>query len=191
MASLTVNYILYNTSGRQGAAHPSVLPSITKTLSADDDYLVEILPTLEFEGKELSFAFLAACGTDYGSLLSFQASAQNIPVGDHDIQVIVVYLPQLSTDHTIFINAFNLDQADFSKSDFIQVLTDSTKNAGVNQTGALSSESDEKVQAFETIDGVPFSIWRSFPGKTTSGNRETAIGKSQNGYLFAFYGGND
>ncbi|MBI3237252.1 MAG: hypothetical protein HYZ43_00140 [Flavobacteriia bacterium] len=190
MASLTVNFILY-ASGRQSAAHPSVLPTITKTLSADDDYLIEILPTLEFEEKELSFGFLAACGTAYGSLLSFQPSPQNIPVGDKDIQVAVVYLPQESEAQTVFTNAFNLDQADFSESDFIQQSTDTSKNVSVNESGVVSSESDEKLQALDVIDGIPFSIWKSFPGEATSGNREYVINKSQNGHLIAFYGGNE
>lgn len=191
MASLTVNYILYNTTGRQGATHPSILPSITETRLADDDYLIEVKPTLLFEEKEVSFGFLAACGTAYGSLLSFQSSPQNIPVGDNDIQVTIVYLSQEPEAKTLFTNAFNLDQATFSESDFIQPLTDSSKNVRVNESGVLSSESDEKLQALDGIDGVSFSIWKSFPGEATSGNREYAIGKSQNGYLFAFYGGNE
>jgi hypothetical protein len=191
MASLTVNYILYNTTGRQGAAHPSVLPFISEKRSADDDYLVEVKPTLQYEGKEISFGFLAASGTAYGSLLNFQPSPQNIPVGDDDIQVTVVYLSQESETQTVFANAFNLDQAAFSESDFIQQLTDSSKNVSMNESGVLSSESDEKLKALDVIDGVPFSIWKSFPGEATSGNREYAISKSQNGYLFAFYGGKE
>ncbi|ASS48831.1 MAG: hypothetical protein A3D31_06185 [Candidatus Fluviicola riflensis] len=195
MATLTVNYIAYDKirNRRNGHVQKSVISSLKEMLSDDEDYTLSVLPILEHEGNEVHFAFLAASGTADGCLLSFNAGTQNIPVGHTDIQVAVVYLPQVPDKHTVVADAFNLEKADFTNSDFIDVLADSdidnSKTAEVNELGTLSSEKAEKLQAHDSVDGTRFSVWKSFPGKGTLGKRESVIEPAQNGYLFAFYGG--
>src|SRR3989344_806156 len=157
MATLTVNYIAYDKirNRRNGHVQKSVISSLKEMLS--------VLPILEHEGNEVHFAFLAASGTADGCLLSFNAGTQNIPVGHTDIQVAVVYLPQVPDKHTVVADAFNLEKADFTNSDFIDVLADSdidnSKTAEVNELGTLSSEKAEKLQAHDSVDGTRFSAF--------------------------------
>ncbi len=197
MATLTVNYIAYDKARhrRNGSLQKSVISSLSETLSDNEDYAVSVVPTLEHEGKVLHFAFLAASGTTEGSLLSFNAAPQNIPVGEADIRVTVVYLSENPGKQTVVTDAFNLDKADFTNSDFMDVLADShvdeSKTATANESGTVSSENPGTLKARDSVDGTPFSVWKSFPGESTVGNRESLVEQSQNGYLFAFYGGNN
>ncbi|MES2554917.1 MAG: hypothetical protein V4604_02140 [Bacteroidota bacterium] len=195
MATLTVNYIAYDKTRQRriGLVPKTVISSLREILTDNEDYVVPILPVLEHEGDELQFAFLAASGTSDGCLLSFNAGTQNIPVGETDVQVVVVYLPKVPEKQTVVTDAFNLEKADFTDSNFIDVLADTdidnSKTAAVNESGTLSSENTAKLQAHDSVDGTPFSVWKSFPGKGTLGKRESVVEQSQNGYLFAFYGG--
>lgn len=194
MATLTVNHIAYDKRRKNGTIEKSVVRTSSEALTGQEDYAVSVLPVLKHDGVEFHFAFLAASGTADGCLLSFNARTQNIPVGDSDIRVAVVYLPQETEEQTVVTDAFNLEKADFTNSNFIDVLADSdidnSKTEAVNQSGTLSSEKAEKLQAHDPVDGTPFSIWKSFPGKDTWGKRESVVKQAQNGYLFAFYGGN-
>lgn len=193
MATITVNYIAYNRAGNRlhVPLQESVINAVNETRSADDDYSVSILPVMEHNGKELHFAFLAASGTAEGSLLSFNPGTQNLPVGDTDIRVAVVYLPH-SEIPTVFTDVFNLETTSFIDSDFIDILSENQpaieKTATANEYGVITAETIEKVIARETIDSASFSVWKPFPGESTSGKRECTIEQAQSGYLFAFYG---
>lgn len=194
MATITVNYIAYNRAGNRlhVPVQESVINAVNETRSADDDYAVTILPVMEHNGKELHFAFLAASGTAEGSLLSFNPGTQNLPIGDTDIRVAVVYLFH-SEIPTVFTDVFNLETTSFIDSDFIDIVSENQpaieKTAAANEYGVIPAETAEKVMAHETVDSASFSVWKPFPVGTTSGKRERSIEQAQSGYLFAFYGG--
>ncbi|MDH4472228.1 MAG: hypothetical protein QE487_06450 [Fluviicola sp.] len=194
MATITVNYIAYNRAGNRlhVPLHESVIDTVNETCSTNDDYTVSIHPIMEHEGKELHFAFLAASGTSEGSLLSFNAGTQNIPVGDTHIRVTVVYLIH-SEVPTVFTDVFNLETSAFTNSDFIDTVSENgsvaEKTTALNEHGLISTETEKKVKAHEMVDSVSFSIWKPFPAESASGNREYIIEQAQRGYLFAFYGG--
>lgn len=189
MATITVNYIAYNRTGNRlnVPLNESVIDTVNETCSADDDYAVSIPPIMEYNGKELQFAFLAASGISEGSLLSFQPGIQHIPVGDSDIQVAVVYLGH-SEIQTVITDVFNLENTAFSNSDFIEIAAKNDPETK-RESCLISTETATRVFAREIVDGTSFSIWKPFPGENTSGKREYTIEQDQNGYLFAFYGG--
>jgi hypothetical protein len=191
MATITVNYIAYNRAGNRlnVPLNESVIDTVNETCSADDDYAVSIAPIMEYNGKELQFAFLAASGTSEGSLLSFHPGTQIIPVGDTDIRVTVVYLepsemPAVATD------VFNLETNTFTNSDFIEIAAENDPETN-RESCLISTETATKVIAREIVDSTSFSIWKPFPGENTSGKREHTIEQGQSGYLFAFYDGKD
>lgn len=188
MATITVNHIAYNRAGNRlnVPLNESVIDTVNETCSANDDYTVSIAPIMEYNGKELQFSFLAASGTSEGSLLSFLPGKQNIPVGDTDIRVTVVYLepsemPAVATD------VFNLETNTFTNGDFMELISEKTD--AINESGLISAETATQVIAREIVDSASFSIWKPFPAGNTSGKREYTIEQGQSGYLFAFYDG--
>jgi len=159
-------------------------------------------PSLEFNGKQVPFAFMSVHGALDGNHLFTSPSNPQIPVGETDIDILVVYAPPGGIGSGggpgVWIDAFNVDTGKFSDSlDFITVLTpptppdtvDAAKTVFANQEGEISTVQAENMRANHHVDGAEFLEWKkigAMPAIVTT--RDISLAKNQSGEIwFAFY----
>jgi hypothetical protein len=137
-----------------------------------------------------------------GNHLYTSPANQQVPVGETDMDVLVVYGPPggvgVGGGPGVWIDAFNVDTGTFSDSlDFITVLTpptppesvDTAKSVFANQEGEISTLTPENMRANNIVDGVPFLQWKKIsPPQTLLTTKEIDLAQNQTGEIwFAFY----
>jgi|GEM_PF-4239698 len=196
MPHYSVRYVNYSTGGRRNHATSliDIIPPSGGNLTAGDDFsvpLFESLPCIGGDGLS-HFAFSAVSGSDTGNLLNFNPVTQHVEVGDADINVLVVYYPcgNGGTGDGVFIDAFNLDLAQFSDSDFVEIFSnnvlDPTKTFNANEYGTVSTTAADRMKSFEIVDGVDFLNWTKLGG-VSSVDRDYQLSVDERGFIFAFY----
>ncbi len=122
---------------------------------------------LPFNGANLPFAFMSVHGAADGNHLYTSPGNQLVPVGNADVDILVVYAPVGGIGSRggpgVWVDAFNVDTGDFSDSNFIQVLTpptppdtlDSAKSTFANSDGEVSTVAAENLRAFPEVDDRP------------------------------------
>ncbi|MNJ85672.1 hypothetical protein D3C87_31480 [compost metagenome] len=201
MATIRIKYVVYKITSGGRRNHHSItdMPLISETdpgsFGAGDLYPINANEQMVYEGQIVSFAFAAVKGTARGSLFFTSiADFEDLEVGSSNIEGVVVYLPSGGDGGENFIvDAFNVDICDFSNSDFIDVFTNGSPDAGkkfnANEYGTIDTDpSPVDVTAFPNVDGVPYKEWQKIKnGSTVLTNREQHIQQEERGILFAFY----
>jgi len=206
MINTTIKYIVYTHTG-SGVRHHhfgsqnNIIDEADGHASPGDTLNALGFATLPFNGNNLPFAFMSVHGAADGNHLYTTPGNQTIPVGNTDINILVVYAPVggigSGNGPGIWVDAFNVDTGDFSDSDFIQILTpptppdtlDNSKTSHANMEGDVSSVTAESIRAFATIDGAAFIEWKKIiPVETILNTRDFTLTQNETGEIwFAFY----
>lgn len=196
MITTTTNYIVYTAGHRRhhGGTQTQLIPQANGVATAGDNLPITAFDSLPYNGSNLPFAFMAVSGAADGSHLYTSPGTQNIPVGDNNIKILIVYAPAGGPGGDggpgVWVDPFNVDICDFSDSDFMQVFTGSTldaaKTATANNDGVVSSTTAEDLRAFTSVDGVPFLEWKKIGGVSDT-DADYNLAASETGFVFAFY----
>lgn len=217
MSHVRTKYIVYNHGGT-GVRHHHFSSSNYITGQSDDNYpgATNASPgthtangwqTLPYMGGNVQFAFMSVHSAADGNHLYTTYGDQNVQVGDADIDIVVVYAPLGGIGGPgggpgIWVDAFNVDLGDFSDDiNFIKILNppppgvlDGGQTFEANQEGDVSSNSQELIQASDTVtDGmnanVPFLEWKKiFPTESILNSSEFTLNPLETGEIWiAFY----
>lgn len=195
MAIYLIDYIVYTSGHRRHhrGTQTTLLHTQTGIATAGDSLAIPVFPSLPYNNQELSFAFMAVAGGADGSILYTSPDTQNIKVSNSDIKALIVYAPQGIGGPNIpevIVDAFNVDIADFSDSDFMQVFTnnalDNAKTNTANNDGIVSSVSPEDMRSYSKVDNVPFLKWQLLEGASDN-QVDYQLKQNQGGMVFAFF----
>jgi hypothetical protein len=195
MINIRTEYIVYTAGHRHhhAGSQTQLIPATLGAASYGDSIPVTAFAALPYMGNNLPFAFMSVAGAADGSHIYTSPGTQNIPVGNTDIKVLVVYAPAggIGGDgYGVWVDAFNVDICDFSDSDFMKVYSnnslDNAKTLAANNDGIVSSDSIEDLRANSTVDGVPYFEWEKVGGSTFN-SLDYTLQKLECGIVFAFY----
>ncbi len=195
MINTTTSYIVYTAGHRHHHAgtQTQLIPAANGTATAGDSIPVTAFASLPYMGTNLPFAFMSITGAADGSHLYTTPGTQNIPVGNNNIKILIVYAPAGGiggNGYGVWVDAFNVDTGDFSDSDFMQVYTnnavDNARTATANNDGIVSSDLAEDMRAYNVVDGVPFLEWQKIGGATVN-TADYNLQVHETGLVFAFY----
>ncbi|GAC1440397.1 MAG: hypothetical protein NVSMB63_06760 [Sediminibacterium sp.] len=195
MINTATNYIIYTAGHRHHHAgtQTQLIPAANGTATAGDSIPVTAFASLPYMGNNLPFAFMSVTGAADGSHLYTTPGTQNIPVGNTNIKILIVYAPAGGiggNGYGVWVDAFNVDTGNFSDSDFMQVYTngslDNAKTATANNDGTVSSDLAEDMRANNVVDGVPFLEWQKINGPTVNAANYN-LQMHENGIAFSFY----
>jgi hypothetical protein len=206
LVNTRTRYIVYTHSGGGVRHHHfstqnNIIDEADGQASKGDTIPAQGFPIQFFQGQPVPFAFMSVNGAADGNHLYTDPGNQNVPVGEKDIDILVVYAPPGGIGSGggpgVWVDAFNVDVGDFSDSDFIQVLTpptppdtlDAAKTSHANMEGDISTVTAENMRCFATVDGAPFVEWKKIvPTPTIITTRDVSLATNQTGEIwFAFY----
>jgi hypothetical protein len=210
MVNTSTRYIVYNHSG-SGVRHHhfstsnDIISEAHGHASAGDELVAQGFPFQWYMGQMVPFAFMSVHhAQDDKNYLYTSAGNQDVTVGEHDLDILVVYAPPGGFGGPdggpgVWVDAFNVDTGDFSDAlDFIQVLTPPTPPASVdvpktnyaNMEGVVSTLSAENLRAKASVDAnVPFREWKRIaPMETLVNSSDVDLAQNQSDEIwFAFY----
>jgi len=205
MATIVTRHVVYSiTSGRRNHHSVTNMPNIyvSPPGSYSDGSLVPInAPEFKlYNGNVVNFAFAAVKGTADGNHLYATQDEINDPlnqmkVGSDDIEVVVLYLPTSDGPGgpaPFIVDAFNVDIANFSDSDFVDILengaVEASKTFTANEWGTIDTTiSAVEARSYNSVDSAPFLEWKRFSTNTVSNNKTQHVDKDEKGVMFAFY----
>ncbi len=207
MINTTIKYVVYTHSGGGVRHHHfgvqnNIINEADGTASSGDSINALGFSSLPFMGVNLPFAFMSVHGAADGNHLYTTPGNQTVPVGNDNIDILVVYAPvggigSSSGGPGVWVDAFNVDTGNFSDSDFIQVLTpptppdtlDNPKTHEANVEGDVSSVTVENLRAYQTVDGASFLKWKKIiPIESYVTTRDFTLAQNESGEIwFAFY----
>ncbi|MGC1377677.1 MAG: hypothetical protein WA821_15690 [Anaerolineales bacterium] len=210
---MTVNthtkYIVYNHNGTGVRHHHfgpqnNIIDEADGTATTGNQHVAQGFPWQFYQGQNVPFAFMSVHGAADGNHLYTSPGNQSVPVGNTDIDVLVVYAPPGGIGGPdggpgVWVDAFDVNLGDFSDAlDFIQVLTpptppdtpDAPKTTYANVEGVVSTLTAENIRASLAVDGgVPFVEWKKImPMETEVSAREVDLTQAESGEIWlAFY----
>ncbi|MFI3196985.1 MAG: hypothetical protein QX196_01535 [Methylococcaceae bacterium] len=204
MPTINTKYIVYNHAGT-GVRHHHFSDQNTIKKFAPEPFTppgkrnADFPVLYNYNNEDLPFAFTSIHGAADGNHLYLSPDDNQYPVGESDIEVLVIYAPPPGVGEGIWVDAFNVDAGNFSDDlNFIQILTpptppdslDSLKTGVANQEGSVFPDHPEHIRASEKIDGgVPFVSWKQIvPPQQIVKSRDFELKQDQSGEIwFAFY----
>jgi hypothetical protein len=195
MITIIVNYIVYTSGHRRhhAGSQTLIIPPAVGHGSAGDSYAVTAFPSLIYNGSELQFAFMSVTGDLHGSEIFTTSGSQSIPIGETNVNVLMVYAPKGGGTGSpeIWVDAFNVDTGNFSDSDFMSVYTngvlDSSKSKTANDDGIVSSDTAEDMRSYTSVDNTPFMEWFKIGVPSVITTIDYNLGVNEMGIAFAFY----
>lgn len=210
---MTVNthtkYIVYNHNGTGVRHHHfgtqnNIIDEADGTATTGNQHVAQGFPWQFYLGQNVPFAFMSVHGAADGNHLYTSPGNQSVPVGNTDIDVLVVYAPPGGIGGPnggpgVWVDAFDVNLGDFSDAlDFIQVLTpptppdtlDAPKTTFANAEGVVSTLAAENIRANLAVDnGVPFVEWKRItPMESVVSAREVDLTQAETGEIWlAFY----
>jgi hypothetical protein len=209
MVNTRTKYIVYTHTGTGVRHHHfgmqnNIIDEADGTATTGNHFPAQGFPYQFYMGQSVPFAFMVVHGAEDGNHLYTSPGNELVPVGNTDIDVLVVYAPPggfggPNGGPGVWVDAFNVDMGTFSDSlDFIQVLTpptppdtlDNPKTTYANGEGVVSTLAPEDIRASVVVDGsVPFLEWKKItPAEALVSAREVDLAQSEtNEIWFAFY----
>jgi hypothetical protein len=209
MINTTTKYIVYNHNG-SGVRHHhftssnDIIGATTGSASPGDSLPALGFAFQQYMGQTVPFAFMSVHGAADGNHLYTSPGTPSVPVGNTDIDILVVYAPPGGFGGPdggpgVWVDAFNVNTGEFSDAlDFIEVLTpptppdsvDAPKTTFANMEGVVSTLSGENLRANVSVDGgVPFLEWKKIvPTEAIQAGRDVSLAQNEtNEIWFAFY----
>ncbi|MCC6723779.1 MAG: hypothetical protein IT258_04675 [Saprospiraceae bacterium] len=196
MSTVTVRYVRYVPGRRRprSGGFVSINPDVVSTSSAGSTISVFVPDTLEHEGTNLPFAFTSVVGAANGNQVYTTPNDQTVVVGEGNINVLVVYATIGSGGDggpQTWVDAFNVNTGALMDDDFVQVFVrgalDSGDTSNANLNGAVASNSDKTLTAFDSVAGQPFFEWNKVGSSSPVVSRSYELSKGESGFLFAFF----
>lgn len=140
------------------------------------------------------FLFWSITGGADGPIATKANPPPTVTVGNTDIVAIAWYVPEGPPGgYGVWIDAFDVDLGDFSDDDFVSVTPDSngTLTANANSNGFVDTINPEDIEAYQSIDSIPFSEWTIIGGthvKINPANKQDLQAEAKSSDIaFAFY----
>lgn len=196
MPTVNTSYVAYQSRGGRRGHHTVGSPvsfhdAPPTSASPGDTVGITAAPSWPVNGASYTFGFWSVTGAAGGA--AFQTSPDlTVQVGNGNVTVRAWYLPAGTVGTPghpgFFVDAFDASVGDFSDDDFVTVIGDAAMTTIANDTGTVTTDAAEELEAFAALmDGVPYASWQIFgPTETTSG-RDLDLAKQTSGFAFAFY----